>query len=114
MPGAAPVHFPVAVAGLDPRDECGGHGIVGDGVQRVVELGEGGGGRRGAGVDEGAEHVADLRHGGGRGQVVADDVPDHGGAGAVGQEEDVVPVAADVVGLAGRAVDGGRGERRPR
>ena len=89
----------------------GGEPRAGDGRRRPVERVEDRGRavvRRGG---QGAQRRVQPPHRGGGAQVVADDVADGEPDPAAGQGEGVVPVAADVVVLVGRAV--AAGELRP-
>lgn len=109
--GGAPVQCPAVVGGLDAGEAGGGDRVVGDRVEGAVELGEDRAGRGSAVVQQRAQHVAGLGHAGGGLEVVADDVADDQGAGAVGEHQGVVPVAADVVRTGGGPVHGGGLER---
>src|SRR5690606_12568198 len=104
-----PVQVPAVPVGLDAGEAGGGDRCLGDGVQGVVEAVQDQAGRGAVVVEQGAQHVADLRHGRGGLQVVADDVTDDDRAAVVREQQGVVPVPAQVVaGGGGGAVDGGR------
>lgn len=80
-------------------------------MEGAVESAEDGAGLGVSVVEEGAQHVAGLGHGGGGLEIVADDVADDCGTGLLRDQQGVVPVSADLAGGAGRNIGSGSLER---